>query len=78
MISSSIFPFVLDTVYPSKNPPIAMIVAISPAANTSPIIIEAIIAIVTSKSALMSNSFSPSIHSLTIGTPQSATAIHAI
>ena len=54
-----------------------MIVAISPAAKTSPITIDAIIAIVTSKSALISNSvINPSIHSLNIGIPHNATAIH--
>jgi hypothetical protein len=66
-------------VYSSKNPPIAIIVAISPAANTSPIIIEAIIAIDTSKSAFMSNSvINPSTHSLNIGIPHRITAITAI
>ncbi len=42
------------TVYSSKNPPIVMIKAITPAANTSPIIIDDMIAIETSKSAFMS------------------------
>ena len=57
----------------------AIIVAISPAANTSPIIIDAIMAIVTRKSAFISNSFiKPSIHSLKIGIPQKITAIHEI
>ena len=76
-ISSSILPWVFDTVYSSKNPPMAIIVAISPAANTSPIMTDAIMAIETSKSAFMSNSFiSPSIHSLKIGIPHNRTAIH--
>ena len=56
-----------------------MIVAISPAANTSPIIIDAMIAIETSKSAFISNSVtSPSIHSLNIGIPQSMIDIQEI
>ena len=77
--SSSILPCVLDTVYSSKNPPIAIMVAISPAAKTSPIIIDAMMAIVTSKSAFISNSvINPFTHSLNIGTPQSITAIQAI
>ena len=62
-----------------KRIKIAMIVAISPAANTSPITTDAIIAIVTSKSAFISNSvINPSMHSLNIGTPQSITEIQAI
>ena len=65
--------------YSSKNPPIAIIVAISPAANTSPIIIDDIIAIETSKSAFMSNSLiKPSAHSLNIGIPHNIKAIHDI
>ena len=56
-----------------------MIVAISPAANTSPIIIDAMIAIETSKSAFISNSVTnPSIHSLNIGIPQSMMDIQEI
>ena len=74
--SSSILPCVFDTVYSSRNPPIAMIVAISPAANTSPIMSDAIIASETSKSALMSNSLiNPSPHSLKIGSPHRITDI---
>ena len=53
-----------------------MIVAISPAANNSPIIIDATMAIETSKSAFISNSvISPSAHSLKIGIPHKITAI---
>ena len=53
-----------------------MIVAISPAANTSPIMSDAIIASETSKSALMSNSLiNPLPHSLKIGSPHRITAI---
>ena len=67
------------TVYSSRNPPIAMIVAISAAANTSPIIIDAMIAIVTSKSAFISNSvINPSAQSLNIGIPHIITEIHEI
>ena len=54
-------------------------VAISPAAKTSPMIIEAIIAIVTSKSAFMSSfKTRPKTQSLNIGIPHKITAIEAI
>ena len=77
--SSSIRPCVFVTVYSSKNPPIAMIVAISPAANTSPMIIDAMIANDTSTSAFKSNPFiNPSKLSLNIGIPQRSTAIQEI
>ncbi len=54
-----------------------MIKAITPAANTSPIIIDDTIAIETSKSAFMSFScINASIASLIIGKPHNNIAIH--
>ena len=54
-----------------------MIVAISPAAKYSPIMIEDMIARDTSKSALISNSLiKPSIHSLNMDVPHNMIAIH--
>ena len=54
-----------------------MIKAITPAANTSPIIIDDMIAIETSKSAFMSFScINDSIASLIMGKPHNITAIH--
>ena len=56
-ISFSIRYCVVDTVISSSNPPISIITAISPAANISPVKIDAIIAIDTNMSALMSCSY---------------------
>ena len=68
--------FVLETVNSSKNPPIAIMTAITPAANNSPIRIEEIIATETRTSAFMSNSVQrPIIASLKIGMPQNNMAI---
>ena len=65
------------TVYSSKNPPIVIIKAITPAANNSPIIVEDIMAIETSKSDFMSFScISASIASLIIGSPHNMIVIH--
>ena len=55
-MSFSIPALVFDTMNSSKNPPTSMIMAITPAANNSPINIEEIIAIDTRTSAFMSNS----------------------
>ena len=77
--SFSIPALALATVRSSNRAPICMIKATSPAAKVSPINTDAIMAMDTSTSALMSNSVTrPIIASMIIGSPQRIMAIHAI